>query len=883
MDPELQKMYQLQPLTASLSDLQGKCAFQQASPRKRHPRIAEINSGDRPGISALTNPDKRRREELRIKSRVIIDRTKYIEQWLQAHKSVQKNNLTTSNCSSPSSVSSSIVYESPPQLIRSSKKNQRSPLKDCNQLKRFKSNDSNSEKLNAQIRLNYSPVKNKAKENQIINKSSPKKVSKHKKNIVDQYEENLNIESCLSPISVNPADDSPLEIMELNSPAPSSLFLESVHSDCNSPQVEEIQSISSPRITQECINIDESDTSVVCEENLPNLDLTILSDSNKTISDLVGDLDGSLVDIDEIQSEHSHSCRSLNHTIDSDETFFSEVENADRTVVANNIDCDEKSEDERYKKVSIDEEDSQVSHVSENELVISEFTSQSVTNADSAKEVLSIEETSDLQETKIVKINCKIIENELVEEMSHMSSQKISQDYLTPPPEVQANSTDLDNIISISDSPPSRQSSRIERDTFVRTVIKKKKKKKPKKGSLVERLQTLVSRKISSIRIWRHQMSQDHLKTNSPCVTVQINECTWRYSRYIIDGRIIKDDNDLIGRSVRENSLLDKSATIDSNNKNLSSSIKLLLVPEIVGKINFEDKNIIKVYPPWDIVDPNEVFLNIFYFIVTVDSNVTNHENLGSKMKLVKEFKCPCLKEKKLSESCEDKFKSSKINFMQYLFLGTMSIAQDRPELNEEVKLYKNAREREKYDNQADLYAVVNTLQNLEKAYIRDCVTPKEYTAACSKLLVQYRAAFKQVQSDQFPTIDVFAKTYRLDCPAALERIKEDRPITIKDDKGNTSKCIADIVSLFITLMDKLRLDIKAMDELHPELRDLVDTMNRLSILPSDFDGRQRVADWLQTLNNMSASDELSESQVRQLIFDLETSYNAFTKVLHNS
>lgn len=36
----------------------------------------------------------------------------------------------------------------------------------------------------------------------------------------------------------------------------------------------------------------------------------------------------------------------------------------------------------------------------------------------------------------------------------------------------------------------------------------------------------------------------------------------------------------------------------------------------------------------------------------------------------------------------------------------------------------------------------------------------------------------------------------QLDCPAALERIREDRPITIKDDKGNTSKCIADIVSV---------------------------------------------------------------------------------------
>ncbi|XP_022187204.1 vacuolar protein sorting-associated protein 28 homolog [Nilaparvata lugens] len=206
-----------------------------------------------------------------------------------------------------------------------------------------------------------------------------------------------------------------------------------------------------------------------------------------------------------------------------------------------------------------------------------------------------------------------------------------------------------------------------------------------------------------------------------------------------------------------------------------------------------------------------------------------------------------------------------------------------RPELFEDVKLFRNAREREKYENMADLYAVINTLQNLEKAYIRDCVTAKEYTAACSKLLVQYKAAFKQVQGDDFPNIEAFIKKYRLDCPAAMERIREDRPITIKDDKGNTSKCIADIVSLFITIMDKLRLEIKAMDELHPELRDLNDTMNRLSILPSDFEGKRKVKDWLDVLENMHASDELTDSQVRQLIFDLETSYNAFNKLLHSS
>ncbi|KAJ8245062.1 hypothetical protein GJAV_G00275700 [Gymnothorax javanicus] len=129
----------------------------------------------------------------------------------------------------------------------------------------------------------------------------------------------------------------------------------------------------------------------------------------------------------------------------------------------------------------------------------------------------------------------------------------------------------------------------------------------------------------------------------------------------------------------------------------------------------------------------------------------------------------------------------------------------NKPELYEEVKLYKNAREREKYDNMAELFAVVKTLQALEKAYIKDC--------ACSRLLVQYKAAFKQVQGSDVGSIDDFCRKYRLDCPLAMERIKEDRPITIKDDKGNLNRCIADIVSLFITVMDKLRLEIRAMDE----------------------------------------------------------------------
>lgn len=209
------------------------------------------------------------------------------------------------------------------------------------------------------------------------------------------------------------------------------------------------------------------------------------------------------------------------------------------------------------------------------------------------------------------------------------------------------------------------------------------------------------------------------------------------------------------------------------------------------------------------------------------------------------------------------------------------SSASNNSALYEEVKLYRNAREREKYDNMADLYAVINTLQSLEKAYIKDAIPAKEYTAACSKLLVQYKIAIKQVQSE-FSSVEEFMKKYRLDCPAALERIKEDRPITIKDDKGNTSRCIADIVSLFITVMDKLRLEIRAMDEIHPDLRELNETMSRLSILPENFEGKEKVRKWLDTLSGMSAHDELDDGQVRQMLFDLDSAYNAFNRNLHD-
>lgn len=60
----------------------------------------------------------------------------------------------------------------------------------------------------------------------------------------------------------------------------------------------------------------------------------------------------------------------------------------------------------------------------------------------------------------------------------------------------------------------------------------------------------------------------------------------------------------------------------------------------------------------------------------------------------------------------------------------------------QEVRLFESGGEREKLDNLSELYAVIVALENLEKILGRDYISPKEYTAECSKLLTQFKVGF---------------------------------------------------------------------------------------------------------------------------------------------
>eukprot|EP00775_Hariotina_reticulata_P006864 gene6864-7080_t len=203
-----------------------------------------------------------------------------------------------------------------------------------------------------------------------------------------------------------------------------------------------------------------------------------------------------------------------------------------------------------------------------------------------------------------------------------------------------------------------------------------------------------------------------------------------------------------------------------------------------------------------------------------------------------------------------------------------------------EVKLWNNTKEREKYENLADLYAILKCTEKLERAYVRDGVTAKEYEGQCEKLIAQFKMLWGSMK-ETVPSIETFMQQYHMQCPMAYTRLVQvGLPATIEHRKrpgegaGGGARAVAETVQHFITAMDSLKLNLVAVDQICPILSDLISSMSKIESLPPDFAPKGKVKAWYSKLYSQPASYELGEDEVRQLLFDLESSYNEFISTI---
>ncbi|CAH1425283.1 unnamed protein product [Lactuca virosa] len=151
-----------------------------------------------------------------------------------------------------------------------------------------------------------------------------------------------------------------------------------------------------------------------------------------------------------------------------------------------------------------------------------------------------------------------------------------------------------------------------------------------------------------------------------------------------------------------------------------------------------------------------------------------------------------------------------------------------------EVKLWNDKREREMYENFAELYAIIKATEKLEKAYVRDIIPSSDYETECQKLIAHFKTLSSNLK-DTVPSIERFHDTYKMDCPAAMNRlITSGVPATVEHraaasaSGGSSAAIVAECVANFITAMDTLKLNMVAVDQVFPLLSDLLGSLNKI-------------------------------------------------------
>lgn len=210
--------------------------------------------------------------------------------------------------------------------------------------------------------------------------------------------------------------------------------------------------------------------------------------------------------------------------------------------------------------------------------------------------------------------------------------------------------------------------------------------------------------------------------------------------------------------------------------------------------------------------------------------------------------------------------------------------------LDEEVKLADTRAERDLQGSLAEIFSIIVTLDELEKAFLKDAIPEADYAEICERSLKQYKSILAdETVARAFVGLEEFKAEWDLEVPRATERIRVGMPSTTLTASsssaptpaatGNTSGAlILEATQDFITFLDALRLGLLAKDQLHPLLTDVIQSVNKVT--DRDFENRGKIVQWLITLNQMKATEELSEAQARELELDINAAYQGFKSTL---
>ena len=129
----------------------------------------------------------------------------------------------------------------------------------------------------------------------------------------------------------------------------------------------------------------------------------------------------------------------------------------------------------------------------------------------------------------------------------------------------------------------------------------------------------------------------------------------------------------------------------------------------------------------------------------------------------------------------------------------------------------------------------------------------------------------------------------QLEVPRATDRLNIGIPATIEAPSrssaapsgGGAGAAATHIVAAsenFITLFDAIKMNMLSKDTLHPILVETIQAVNKVT--DQDFENKAKIVQWLITLNQMRAAQDLTDDQARELQFDMNLAYDGFKATL---
>jgi ESCRT-I complex subunit VPS28 len=205
-------------------------------------------------------------------------------------------------------------------------------------------------------------------------------------------------------------------------------------------------------------------------------------------------------------------------------------------------------------------------------------------------------------------------------------------------------------------------------------------------------------------------------------------------------------------------------------------------------------------------------------------------------------------------------------------------------------KLFSDPQQRQRLETMSEIYGIFAATDQLERLWVRDVIAAEEYSTTCSKLISQYKTAVN-FMGKNFNIEQDFLIPFSIQMESAKRRLVDvGVPATIEHavatarGSGHVSDAIyiAKTVESFILGMDLLTLGIKTVERIHPCLSNLIDSLRNLSLLPDDFEAKAKICKWIILLNSKAdPSEELSELEMKQLAFDLESGMHSFMNFLN--